>query len=146
MTEYVATRWYRAPEVMLSFKQYTKVSISASIDKGCRMLMASGRGAVDRRLEYRMYLGGDVKRKASLPWERLVSSAWSMISADLQLNRKFVYQSPPAQLDSRCARNALYGRVLRHHLKAFERVHPCAAFPRQEVFRELVPHGQSCRH
>ncbi|KAI5454493.1 mitogen activated protein kinase [Naganishia albida] len=24
MTEYVATRWYRAPEVMLSFKQYTK--------------------------------------------------------------------------------------------------------------------------
>lgn len=24
MTEYVATRWYRAPEVMLSFKEYTK--------------------------------------------------------------------------------------------------------------------------
>ena len=26
MTEYVATRWYRAPEIMLSFKMYTKVS------------------------------------------------------------------------------------------------------------------------
>ena len=26
MTEYVATRWYRAPEIMLTFKQYTKVS------------------------------------------------------------------------------------------------------------------------
>jgi serine/threonine protein kinase len=25
MTEYVATRWYRAPEIMLSFKKYTKV-------------------------------------------------------------------------------------------------------------------------
>lgn len=25
MTEYVATRWYRAPEVMLSFRQYNKV-------------------------------------------------------------------------------------------------------------------------
>jgi mitogen-activated protein kinase 7 len=25
MTEYVATRWYRAPEIMLSFKSYTKV-------------------------------------------------------------------------------------------------------------------------
>ena len=25
MTEYVATRWYRAPEIMLTFKQYTKV-------------------------------------------------------------------------------------------------------------------------
>ncbi len=27
MTEYVATRWYRAPEIMLTFKQYTKVRI-----------------------------------------------------------------------------------------------------------------------
>jgi mitogen-activated protein kinase 1/3 len=26
MTEYVATRWYRAPEIMLSFKMYTKVN------------------------------------------------------------------------------------------------------------------------
>lgn len=25
MTEYVATRWYRAPEIMLSFKMYSKV-------------------------------------------------------------------------------------------------------------------------
>ncbi|KAG6855450.1 hypothetical protein H0H87_002679 [Tephrocybe sp. NHM501043] len=28
MTEYVATRWYRAPEIMLTFKQYTKASDS----------------------------------------------------------------------------------------------------------------------
>lgn len=27
LTEYVATRWYRAPEVILSWKQYTKSSI-----------------------------------------------------------------------------------------------------------------------
>ena len=27
MTEYVATRWYRAPEIMLSFKMYTKVHL-----------------------------------------------------------------------------------------------------------------------
>lgn len=27
MTEYVATRWYRAPEIMLTFKQYTKVNL-----------------------------------------------------------------------------------------------------------------------
>jgi serine/threonine protein kinase len=26
LTEYVATRWYRAPEVILSWKQYTKAS------------------------------------------------------------------------------------------------------------------------
>jgi len=31
MTEYVATRWYRAPEIMLTFKQYTKVSVSPHI-------------------------------------------------------------------------------------------------------------------
>jgi mitogen-activated protein kinase 1/3 len=29
MTEYVATRWYRAPEVMLSFRMYNKVSSNA---------------------------------------------------------------------------------------------------------------------
>lgn len=27
MTEYVATRWYRAPEIMLSFQSYTKASM-----------------------------------------------------------------------------------------------------------------------
>lgn len=31
MTEYVATRWYRAPEIMLTFKQYTKVSVSVRV-------------------------------------------------------------------------------------------------------------------
>jgi mitogen-activated protein kinase 7 len=31
MTEYVATRWYRAPEVMLSFRNYTKASESSSV-------------------------------------------------------------------------------------------------------------------
>jgi mitogen-activated protein kinase 7 len=29
MTEYVATRWYRAPEIMLSFQSYTKASMSS---------------------------------------------------------------------------------------------------------------------
>jgi serine/threonine protein kinase len=27
MTEYVATRWYRAPEVIFTWKDYTKASI-----------------------------------------------------------------------------------------------------------------------
>ena len=30
MTEYVATRWYRAPEIMLSFQSYTKASRSSN--------------------------------------------------------------------------------------------------------------------
>lgn len=33
MTEYVATRWYRAPEIMLSFQSYTKASTLNSIPK-----------------------------------------------------------------------------------------------------------------
>jgi len=32
MTEYVATRWYRAPEIMLSFQSYTKASEYTSQD------------------------------------------------------------------------------------------------------------------
>jgi mitogen-activated protein kinase 7 len=32
MTEYVATRWYRAPEIMLSFQSYTKASMLAKTD------------------------------------------------------------------------------------------------------------------
>jgi mitogen-activated protein kinase 7 len=35
MTEYVATRWYRAPEIMLSFKSYTKAIDIWSV--GCIM-------------------------------------------------------------------------------------------------------------
>jgi hypothetical protein len=32
MTEYVATRWYRAPEVILSWKQYTKGFLSLLLE------------------------------------------------------------------------------------------------------------------
>ncbi|GAA99335.1 hypothetical protein E5Q_06030 [Mixia osmundae IAM 14324] len=42
MTEYVATRWYRAPEIMLTFKQYTKAIDIWSV--GCIVAeMLSGR-------------------------------------------------------------------------------------------------------
>ncbi|KAJ0144537.1 Uncharacterized protein HZ326_12722 [Fusarium oxysporum f. sp. albedinis] len=35
MTEYVATRWYRAPEIMLSFQSYTKASMFDVWSVGC---------------------------------------------------------------------------------------------------------------
>lgn len=38
MTEYVATRWYRAPEIMLSFQSYTKASMCFPISDPCPVI------------------------------------------------------------------------------------------------------------
>ena len=55
MTEYVATRWYRAPEIMLSFKMYTKVCNLAGpvCDRTCAdagVLLYVGDRCVGRRV------------------------------------------------------------------------------------------------
>lgn len=34
LTEYVATRWYRAPEIMLSWKDYSKASTAQVAERG----------------------------------------------------------------------------------------------------------------
>ena len=47
MTEYVATRWYRAPEIMLSFQSYTKAS-ELPIPEGMGQPLASFRAYVER--------------------------------------------------------------------------------------------------
>jgi mitogen-activated protein kinase 1/3 len=55
MTEYVATRWYRAPEIMLTFKQYTKVRPVVPLgrcilrDMFVRPLMSGLSGAFSQR-------------------------------------------------------------------------------------------------
>lgn len=54
MTEYVATRWYRAPEIMLSFKMYTKVREIETVRSGWLLTtysrrLTSGRWAVSLR-------------------------------------------------------------------------------------------------
>ena len=41
MTEYVATRWYRAPEIMLSFQSYTKASTWPSFSRPNRLAHAA---------------------------------------------------------------------------------------------------------
>ena len=40
MTEYVATRWYRAPEIMLSFKMYSKVRYASCASLSHTLLSA----------------------------------------------------------------------------------------------------------
>lgn len=50
MTEYVATRWYRAPEVILSWKQYTKAIDIWSL--GCILAELLGRKALFQGSDY----------------------------------------------------------------------------------------------
>jgi mitogen-activated protein kinase 7 len=40
MTEYVTTRWYRAPEIILSFQSYTKASMSPCCDCDSCLIVA----------------------------------------------------------------------------------------------------------
>ena len=62
MTEYVATRWYRAPEIMLTFKEYTKAIDVWSV--GCILAellggkpFFKGRDYVDQLNQILHYLG-----------------------------------------------------------------------------------------
>lgn len=69
MTEYVATRWYRAPEIMLSFQSYTKASKfeRSSFEYLCSYLYS-------RRLVRRMYPRRTSGRQALLQRQGLCRS------------------------------------------------------------------------
>jgi len=64
MTEYVATRWYRAPEIMLTFKQYTKVAFSFNVSTWYRLFDPLG----NRHLVRWLYPCGDAFGKTPFPW------------------------------------------------------------------------------
>lgn len=66
MTEYVATRWYRAPEVMLTFKEYTRAIDMWSI--GCILAeMLSGKALFPGRdCESEVYINDSTVLIASL--------------------------------------------------------------------------------
>ena len=66
MTEYVATRWYRAPEIMLSFKMYTK---AGKIVKS--LWVHTDRPSGNRPLGGWMHSCGAVERKTAVPRSRL---------------------------------------------------------------------------
>lgn len=73
MTEYVATRWYRAPEIMLTFKQYTKVRLYFSPGRPSSLHRSNNthrflRGFTgDRHMVGGLYPCGDALRQASVP-------------------------------------------------------------------------------
>lgn len=116
MTEYVATRWYRAPEIMLTFKQYTKVRFSCV---GCSPQILNHSDFVGHRhLVGRLHSCGDALGQAALPRPRL---------------------PPSAHPDSRCAWDAHFGRILRDYDTAVPRLHPRPAFPQAEAVRDVIP-------
>lgn len=69
MTEYVATRWYRAPEIMLSFQSYTKASKWCIPNSGISLIRSS------RCLVGWMYSRRTSRRTSLLQGQRLRGSA-----------------------------------------------------------------------
>jgi len=118
MTEYVATRWYRAPEIMLTFKQYTKVRPLVPPGSRNRLSIPLGHRCLVRRLHPRR----DVVGEATLPRARL---------------------SPPTYPDSGCSWNANPGRVLRHNYASFPRLHPRFTVPEEEAFPSYISKRES---
>lgn len=93
MTEYVATRWYRAPEIMLTFKEYTKAIDVWSV--GCILAeMLSGKP---------LFPGKDC---AYLP----------MSPSMVQRTRLTSRRPPSAHPHPRCFGNTDYGRLLWHQV------------------------------
>ena len=80
MTEYVATRWYRAPEIMLSFQSYTKASMCDRAVSFSRygILILGSRCVVNRlhpcgtatrsTILQRTRLRGSAQSNPALPW------------------------------------------------------------------------------
>jgi serine/threonine protein kinase len=68
MTEYVATRWYRAPEIMLSFQSYTKASTSLPSP------FISSTDTCSRRLVRRLHPRRAPRRETLLQRSRLCRS------------------------------------------------------------------------
>lgn len=78
LTEYVATRWYRAPEIMLNSKvnmglfllQWIKTSI-------INFLLQPGLHQIHRHLVCWLYLSRDAIQPTHFPWKALPGSAQS---------------------------------------------------------------------
>jgi mitogen-activated protein kinase 1/3 len=105
MTEYVATRWYRAPEIMLTFKEYTKAIDVWSV--GCILAeMLSGKP---------LFPGKDCMcgLHPKTPVRTILTLA---------------HRPPPAHIDPGRLGNADDGGLLWHQVAPRARVHPVAAF------------------
>ena len=120
MTEYVATRWYRAPEIMLSFQSYTKAS------KCCAKLFGtySADRFDSRRVVCGLYSGGTTRKQTILQGSRLRRSA---------------------QPNSTLPRNAIRVHPLAHRLPTRARVRPKSTLHGQSPLPTTLPTRQPRR-
>ena len=107
MTEYVATRWYRAPEIMLTFKEYTKAIDVWSV--GCILAeMLSGKP---------LFPGKDCMNTRSFPCQ----SSW------------LTYFARPSPADPHFGRpwHTNHGGLLRHQVSTCTRIHSFTPFQKE---------------
>jgi serine/threonine protein kinase len=117
MTEYVATRWYRAPEIMLTFKEYTKAIDVWSV--GCILAeMLSGKP---------LFPGKDCKLHRAPP---------------IEVQEANPRRPPPAHIDPRRTRYAHHGGLLRYQVPPSSRIHPISAFQEEDPVEGYVPQDE----
>ncbi len=122
MTEYVATRWYRAPEIMLTFKEYTKAIDVWSV--GCILAeMLSGKP---------LFPGKDCTLDISHP-----SLFYPSIVHQSMLNIRT--RPSPTHPHPRRPRHAHHGRLLRHPLASSAGIHPIVALQEEDSVQGHVP-------
>ena len=118
-----SVRWYRAPEVMLTFKEYTRAIDIWSV--GCVLAeMLSGKP---------LFPGRDCTFPLSIARRRFTFTAC----------RRRHYRSSPAVYHSRRPRDPFSGRLLCHHIAPIKGVYPCIAFPEEETIQFVIPERES---
>ena len=114
MTEYVATRWYRAPEIMLTFKEYTKAIDVWSV--GCILAeMLSGKP---------LFPGKDC----------MPNSSCFLCASFLTCCR-----SSPTHPHPRCSWNSYNGGLLWHQVAPCPGVHSFAPLQEEGSVQRHVP-------
>ncbi len=112
MTEYVATRWYRAPEIMLTFKEYTKAIDVWSV--GCILA---------EMLNSKPLFPGKDCRYCCTPVAILADAP----------------RPPSAYPHLGCSGHTYHGGLLRHQIATCSRIYPISSFQEEDPSQGHVP-------
>lgn len=104
MTEYVATRWYRAPEIMLSFQSYTKAS-----KLECRFLCQYFLTRTSRRMVSRLHSRRTSRWTTILQRQRLCRSTQPDSPHTWNAQRRDPMQNWLSKSSGICPQSAIHG-------------------------------------